>query len=82
LVDCFPVNPDTRESVLTPMRREQLQQIFGSERTHVLGPEDDLREQVVGRRYGRELWRECLVLAALLLLLELWLARAPQPRSA
>jgi hypothetical protein len=80
VVDRFPVNLDSRESVLTPVGRDRLQQIFGAERTHFIQPGDNLREEVLGRRYGRELWRECLMLALVLLLLELWVARRPHGR--
>jgi len=77
-VERFPVNVDTREGDLTPVRRERLLQLFGAQRTHFMRPEEDLRLQVLGNRYGRELWRESLLLALVLLLLELWVARAPR----
>jgi len=80
VVDIFPVNLDTRESLLTPVGRDRLQQIFGAERTHFIQPGDNLREEILGRRYGRELWRECLVLALVLLVLELWAAHRPHGR--
>ncbi len=81
LVDLFAVNPDPRESKLSLVPRQRLEQLFGAGRTRFLGPQDELRSLVLGNRYGRELWRECLALALVLLLLELWLARAPQRRS-
>jgi len=74
----FPVNVDTREGDLTPVGRERLLQLFGAERTHFMQSGEDLRLQVLGNRYGRELWREFLGLALVLLLLELWIARAPR----
>lgn len=77
LIDQFPVNVDSRESVLTPVSRERLLQVFGASDTYLLHPEDDLRAKVLGNRYGRELWREFLALALILLFLELWIARAP-----
>ena len=80
VVDTFPVNLDTRESVMTPVDQDRLQQIFGSERTHFIQPGDNLRAEILGRRYGRELWRECLVLALILLVLELWVAHRPHGR--
>jgi len=84
LVDLFAVNPDPREADLGLVPRRQVEQLFGPGRTRFLSPQDELRPLVLGSRYGRELWRECLALALLLLLLELWLARAPQrrPRTA
>ncbi len=81
VVDRFPVNLDTRESVLTPVVRDHLRRIFGPDRTHFIQPSDDLRFEILGRRYGRELWRECLILALVLLLIELWIARAPHGRT-
>ncbi|MBI2505750.1 MAG: BatA domain-containing protein [Candidatus Latescibacteria bacterium] len=81
LVDLFAVNPDPREADLSPVPRQRLEQLFGPGRTRFFQPQDELRSLVLGKRYGRELWRECLALALLLLLLELWLARAPQRRS-
>lgn len=81
LVDLFAVNPDPREADLTPVPRARLLSLFGPERTRFIRPQDELRSLVLGSRYGRELWRECLALALVLLLLELWLARAPRRSS-
>jgi hypothetical protein len=81
LVDLFAVNPDPREADLRLVPRQRLEAFFGPERLRFFGPQDELRSLVLGSRYGRELWRECLALALALLLLELWLARAPQPRA-
>lgn len=81
LVDLFAVNPDPREADLSLVSRQRLEQLFGPGRTHFFLPQDELHSLVLGKRYGRELWRECLALALLLLLLELWLARAPQRRA-
>ncbi len=81
LVDLFAVNPDPREADLTPVPRERLLRLFGPERTRFIQPQDELRALVLGNRYGRELWRECLALALALLLAELWLARAPRRSS-
>jgi hypothetical protein len=81
LVDLFAVNPDPREADLGLVPRQRIEQLFGPGRTRFFGPQDELRSLVLGHRYGRELWRECLILALLLLLLELWLARAPQRRA-
>ncbi len=78
LVDRFPVNVDTRESVLTPVGRQRLEQIFGPHRTQFISPREDLDTRIMGNRYGRELWREFLAFALAVLLLELWLSRAPR----
>jgi hypothetical protein len=79
-VDLFAVNVDARESDLSLVDQEYLAELFGRENLHFLRPGDDLRLKVLGNRYGRELWREFLALAAVLLLLELWIARAPRDR--
>ena len=83
IVDLFAVNLDTRESDLTPVDQEQVRRVLGD--VHFLQPGDDLRLAVLGNRYGRELWREFLLLALALLALEQWVARAPrdvQPQTA
>ena len=77
-VDRFPVNVDTRESVLTPLGRPRLNEIFGPHRTQLIHTREELAARVLGNRYGRELWREFLALALAVLMLELWIARAPR----
>ena len=76
IVDLFAVNPDTRESDLALVDREHVRRVLGN--VHILQPGDDLRLAVLGNRYGRELWREFLLLALALLVLEQWIARAPR----
>lgn len=76
IVDLFPVNLDTRESDLEPVPPKSLQRVFGN--FHFPHPGDDLRLAVLGNRYGRELWREFLLLALALIALEQWVARAPR----
>jgi hypothetical protein len=80
-VDAFPVNLDTRESVLTPVDTATVRRLLGEDRVVFLEPGKDPRPQVAATRFGRELWREFLLLALGLLLLELWIARAPRDRS-
>jgi hypothetical protein len=80
-VDAFPVNLDTRESVLTPIDSTTVRRILGKDRVVLLEPGKDPRLQVAATRFGREVWREFLLLALGLLLLELWIARAPRDRS-
>lgn len=80
-VDAFPVNLDTRESVLTPVDSTTVRRTLGKDRVVFLEPGKDPRLQVAATRFGRELWREFLLLALGLLLLELWIARAPRDRS-
>jgi hypothetical protein len=78
LVDSFPVNIDPRESDMRPIGRETLERVFTAENLYFLEQGEAQRLQVLGNRYGRELWREFLALALVLLLIELWLGRAPQ----
>jgi hypothetical protein len=81
VVDRFAVNVDTRESNLEEVSPGQLERIFGPARVVPLASDANLREQVLVRRYGRELWREFLLAALALLLAESWLARAPRSAS-
>ena len=77
-IDLFAVNLDTNESDLTPVDPERIRRILAPADLHFLTPGEDLRLAVLGNRYGRELWRECLILSLCLLVLELWIARAPR----
>ena len=78
VIDRFAVNVDTGESDLEEVSPRQLERVFGPGRVVALAADADLREQVLVRRYGRELWREFLFAALLLLLAESWIARAPR----
>lgn len=77
-VDAFAVNLDARESALAPVAPERVRRVFADAEVHFLSPGDDLRLAVLGNRHGRELWREGLLLALVLLLAEQWIARAPR----
>jgi len=76
-IDSFSVNFDPRESDLRRVERAEIERVLGSD-VHMLGSDDDVRLQVLGNRHGRELWRECIALALVLLLIELWLGRSPR----
>lgn len=78
VIDRFAVNVDTGESNLEEVSPRQLERVFGPGRVVPLAADADLREQVLVRRYGRELWREFLLAALALLLAESWIARAPR----
>jgi hypothetical protein len=75
VVDAFAVNVDIAEADLTPVTQQEIDRRLGHVR--ILEAGDSLRETVNAARFGRELWRELLVLAGALLLLELWVARSP-----
>ena len=71
----FAVNPDPRESDLTPIDRLRLEHLFPAGRVRTLEGGADLARRVREARFGRELWRECLMLALALLLAETILGR-------
>ena len=71
----FAVNPDPRESDLTPLAERALVTAFPSGRARVLRPGDDLAVRVREARNGRELWREFVLLALVLLVAEAILGR-------
>ncbi len=77
-VDRFAVNVDIRESRLGPVDTARMAYLLGADNLHVMTWEQDARDAVLGQRYGHELWRELLVLALVLLMVEQWIARAPQ----
>lgn len=71
----FAVNPDVRESDLTPLPEGALLAKFPPGRASVLRPGADLARRVREARYGRELWPWFVVLALLLLAAETAIAR-------
>ncbi|MBM3317017.1 MAG: VWA domain-containing protein [Candidatus Eisenbacteria bacterium] len=73
-LEVFSVNVDPREGALAAMSREQGERLFGAEAV-VLPPEREISRAVLETRYGRELWRLCLLLAVGLLVAESLLAR-------
>ena len=77
VVDRFAVNVDRRESQLAPLSRQRLATVFESQQLHLVGDEG-YGAAMLANRYGQELWREFLMVALALLLIELWLARAPR----
>ena len=81
LADLFAVNLNTKESDLTPLDPQLLARRFGQDRTHLITAADELKNLVLGNRYGRELWREFLLFGLVLLVAELWFARAPRQQT-
>ena len=77
IVDRFPVNVDARESDIRRIGRAEIIRALGND-VQFLTDSEGMRIQILGSRYGRELWRECLALALVLLTIELWLGRAPR----
>ncbi|MCK4413781.1 MAG: BatA domain-containing protein [Candidatus Eisenbacteria sp.] len=68
------VNVDMRESDLQSMSVEQGALLFGSEAIR-LAPGDEITRQILEARYGRELWRLCLLFAFLFLVAESLIGR-------
>ena len=75
----FAVNPDPREGDLTPIALTAVTSAFKADRVRVLRTGDDLAVRIREARFGRELWREFLILALLLLVAESILGRWGMP---
>ncbi|MGH7740783.1 MAG: hypothetical protein ACRENS_02040, partial [Candidatus Eiseniibacteriota bacterium] len=71
----FAVNPDPRESDLAPLDRTRLERLFPAGRVRTLEGGADLARRVREARFGRELWRECVLLALALLIAETLIGR-------
>ena len=80
VVDAFAVNVDIAEADLTPVTAAEIRRRLGQQ-VRILQQDLPMMDAVNAARFGRELWRELLVLAILLLLLELWVGRAPASAS-
>ena len=78
----FAVNPDPRESDLTPVPEASLTRLFPAGRVMVLSPGADLERRVREARFGRELWGWLVVLALACLVLETVIARWGMPGAA
>jgi hypothetical protein len=63
------------ESDLAPASREELRQAFSGDRVRILEPEAPIGTPVREARYGREIWRELVVVVLLLMVTEGWLSR-------
>jgi hypothetical protein len=71
----FAVNPDPKESDLSSLDRARLERLFPAGRVRTLEGGADLARRVREARFGRELWRECVLLALALLVAETLLGR-------
>ncbi len=80
VVDEFAVNLDPAESVVASADTALVVRALGGQRVIFLPAGADPEPRVAAVRFGREVWREFLALAAALLLIELWVARAPRDR--
>ena len=71
----YAVNFDTRESDLLPINKNGLKQYFQNADIIFVDNSDQLKRKVMEARRGRELWRECLFVALLLLVVEMFISR-------
>lgn len=69
------VNVDTGESDLTPLNAGELASLFPGDRVRILDASTGVGTPVREARYGREFWRELVVLVLLLMVAEAWLSR-------
>jgi hypothetical protein len=74
-VDRFAVNVDPKESDLRAVAEQTIRDAFGGNPFEVIAARASLEETVLRSRYGRELWKACLILALALLMVEMWVAR-------
>ncbi|MEE3265022.1 MAG: BatA domain-containing protein [Candidatus Latescibacterota bacterium] len=77
----FAVNVDPAEADLGPVDDDTVSRVLG-DAALVLDEQTPLAATVTHFRVGREIWRELLILAGVLLMLELWISRAPAARGA
>ena len=71
----FAVNPDPRESDLTPVPERAMVRAFPPGRAQVVRPGENLARRVREARYGRELWSWFIVMALVLLAAETVIGR-------
>lgn len=69
------VNVDPRESDLRPLPEEELEKRFPKAQLTVIRDDERLESVVSEARWGRELWREILLLAVVVLVVEMFIAR-------
>ncbi|MBN2414415.1 BatA domain-containing protein [bacterium] len=74
LLTCAAVNLDPDESVMDFHDKESLQRLYPSLTIDSMDPAKPVEAYLRGKRYGRELWREVLIAALLLLGVEMGIA--------
>jgi aerotolerance regulator-like protein/VWA domain-containing protein len=63
------------ESDLTPASREELRQAFPGDHVRVIEPDVPIGTPVREARFGREIWKELVLIVLILLVTEGWLSR-------
>jgi hypothetical protein len=77
ILDQFAVNLDTRDSDAGELKDEDLKKgLKGNENILIMKPDQDLKEEVLKTRYGKELSRNFLWLALGLLILEMLISKS------
>ncbi len=71
----FAVNPDPVESDMGRIDPGQVKELLKNERVHVLDADANVESSVLATRYGREMWRYCLLAALALMCAEMLIAR-------
>ncbi|MBT4096531.1 MAG: hypothetical protein HOE86_02735, partial [Gemmatimonadetes bacterium] len=76
----FAVNVDPSEADLRSLHEDDVSRTLG-ESAVVIDAQMPLAAAVTDLRVGREMWRELLALAGLLLMVELWVSRSPSMKD-
>lgn len=75
VLDRFAVNIDPRESDISRPAPRELVRASGRSSAIVMEPAERVAAVVQKLRHGRELWRELLIAALILMVVEVWMAR-------
>jgi hypothetical protein len=76
IIDRRVVNVNAEiESDLTPASRDELRHSFPGDRVKVVEPDVPIGTPVREARFGREIWRELVLIVLILLVTEGWLSR-------
>jgi hypothetical protein len=74
------VNPDSNESSELKIPDSRLKEIFGGNYSYLDG-KSDIKTAIVQAKYGMELWKYCLALALICLIIESLLVREPKTKT-
>jgi hypothetical protein len=80
ILDKFAVNLDPDESNTTPadeVRREKILKRFGvnSNNIHTISQPSEIQHSIIESRLGAELWKQFLIAALLIAIIEMFIAR-------
>jgi hypothetical protein len=73
-------NPDSSESTSQIVSEDRLKAILGKEMTYLKG-KSDIKTEIVQAKFGLELWKYCLALALVCLIIESILVREPKQKA-